>query len=449
MQEDWGTVEMGRGAEERILLRGARVRVLKGPDAGAEARVEALALTIGHGPLAGLRLSDRSVSREHVRIELGADGLRVSDGGSKNGTWIGGLRVDRCVLTQDAVLRIGETELEVVLDAERTELAVSGSTTFGKALGCSLPMRHLFGFLGRAAPQAVSVLLEGESGVGKEVLARAIHDASPRAAQPFVPVDCGAIPANLVESELFGHARGAFTGADRARVGLFEQADGGTIFLDEIGELPLDLQPKLLRVLEQREVRAVGANTARPVDVRVVAATNRSLTDEVKAGRFREDLFYRLAVARVRVPPLRERTEDIVPLATAFLRELVQDPNARLPPDVGAMLQAYAWPGNVRELKNVVGRFALLDARSKAELFEGGLRSGAGATARAHEDLSDRPYHEARKLVLDRLEAEYIPAVLARAGGVVSRAADLAGISRSSFYRMAERSGAQTEDEED
>jgi transcriptional regulator with PAS, ATPase and Fis domain len=365
-------------------------------------------------------------------LTLEAAGVRVRDVGSRNGTWIGGVRVREALLTTSTVLTIGATSLSISLDAGPIDLAVSQSTRFGEAIGVSPAIRHVFMLLERAARSDMTVLLEGESGVGKEILARAVHAASARARAPFVALDCGALSPSLIESELFGHERGAFTGAHSARQGLFEAAHGGTIFLDEIGELPIDLQPKLLRVLEEREVRPVGGRTAKPIDVRVVAATNRHLAEAVEAGNFRRDLFYRLAVVLVTVPPLRDRPEDIAPLARAFLRSVLGTPDAELTEDFAAMLSSYSWPGNVRELRNVIQRYALLEVRDAQALF-GGTRGEKG------EDLSLLPFHEARRIAMDRFERAYFPKVLARAGGVVSRAAQLAEVARPSFYRMLER----------
>jgi two-component system, NtrC family, response regulator GlrR len=305
---------------------------------------------------------------------------------------------------------------------------------FGDAIGASEAMRQLFATLARVAGEELSVLLEGESGVGKDVLARALHARSRRANGPFVVVDCGAIPPNLIESELFGHERGSFTGAESARRGVFEEATGGTLFLDEIGELPIDMQPKLLRALEQREVRPVGGRTPRPIDVRVVAATNRKLTALAQTGAFRSDLYYRLAVVCATVPPLRDRREDILPIARAMLRALRKDEQAEISADVETRLVAYRWPGNVRELRNVVERYAVFG--DSTSLFEA-VEETRGATS--DEDLASLTYHEAKKRVLDRFEEAYLPRVLERAGGVVTRAAELAGVARPSFYRMLER----------
>jgi transcriptional regulator with PAS, ATPase and Fis domain len=313
-------------------------------------------------------------------------------------------------------------------------LPLSASDRFGDAIGTSHVMRYLFAQLERAASSDLTVLVEGESGVGKDLIARALHAKSPRKDGPFVIADCSAIPVHLIESELFGHERGAFTGAERARRGVVEEANGGTLFLDEVGELPLDLQPKLLRMMEQREIRPVGSNTPRPVDVRVIAATNRRLAEAARTGEFRNDLYYRLAVVRVAVPPLRDRSEDILPIARAMLRTLKHDPKADLPEDFASMLVAYSWPGNVRELRNVIERHAVFGSDEKG-LFE----EAKAMTRSADEELANLTYHEARKLVLDRLDEEYLPRVLERAGGVVARAAELAGVARPSFYRMLER----------
>ncbi|HSO34910.1 MAG TPA: sigma 54-interacting transcriptional regulator [Labilithrix sp.] len=428
-----------RGELPRQVI-GAALEVTRGPNAGLKRRLDEPSLTIGSGPFCGLRLSDSTVSREHLRLELGPNGVLVRDGGSKNGTWLGTVRIDTVVLTGDATLKAGGTTIAIKVDAKPTEIVVSNEHEFGGAYAQSLAMRHLFVSLIRASESEISILLEGESGVGKEVLARAIHDNSPRRRHSFVAVDCGAIPPNLIESELFGHERGAFTGADRLRVGLFEQADGGTVFLDELGELPLELQPKLLRVLQEREVRRVGGSKAIAVDVRVLAATNRNLKDLCAENRFREDLFYRIATLRVRVPSLRERVDDIAPLATRFLRELTSDPGAELPADILAMMTAYPWPGNVRELRNVVMRFAVLDARRRADLFD--VTPRRVGPVPSDEDLASMPFQSARQLVLESFESSYFPAVLRRAGGVVTRAAEISGMARSSFYRMLERHGA-------
>jgi transcriptional regulator with PAS, ATPase and Fis domain len=423
-------------AQHGNLLRvhAVDLEVTRGPDAGRRARIDRPLFVIGTGEGADLRLTDSAVSREHLRASLSPNGVHLRDEGSTNGSWIGGLRIADVMLTSDTMVELGTTGIALRVEAGPLDLPLSSNARFGNAIGVSAAMRHLFAMLERASSSDVTVLLEGESGVGKEILARAVHEESPRKDGPFVAVDCGAIPATLIEAELFGHERGAFTGANEARKGVFEQAEGGTLFLDEIGELPLDLQPKLLRVLEQREVRPLGTAVSRPVNVRVIAATNRRLAEAVNKNEFRRDLFYRLAVARLTVPPLRDRSEDILPIGREFLRTALGNPAAELPSDLAAMLGAYRWPGNVRELRNVIDRYALLGLRDAGHLFDG---SSEGVPA--GDDLSHLPYHEARKRALERFERAYLPRVLDRAGGVVARAAELAQVARPSFYRMLER----------
>jgi transcriptional regulator with PAS, ATPase and Fis domain len=417
-----------------LRVRAVNVEILTGPDAGRRIRVDRPTFTIGSGASADLRLNDTAVSREHLRLVLETSGVRVRDEGSTNGTWIGGLRVGDVLVTGDTAVEVGTSSISLRLESGPLDLPLSTSARFGQAIGVSAAMRHLFAMLDRAAASDVTVLLEGESGVGKEILARAVHTQSSRKEGPFVAVDCGAIPATLIEAELFGHEKGAFTGAIDARKGVFEQSEGGTLFLDEIGELPLDLQPKLLRALEQREVRPLGSNQIRAVNVRVIAATNRRLAEAANKNEFRRDLFYRLAVARLTVPPLRDRPEDIVPIAREFMRSALGDPAAELPPDLAGMLTSYRWPGNVRELRNVIDRYAFLGVRDARSLFDSHVSDQPPV-----DDLSRLPYHEARKRAIERFERAYLPKVLERASGVVARAAELAEVARPSFYRMLER----------
>ncbi|AKU96894.1 Response regulator of zinc sigma-54-dependent two-component system [Labilithrix luteola] len=418
-----------------MRVHAVTVEVVAGPDVGTRIVVDRPAFVVGTGEGADLRLTDDTVSRQHVRLLLSQAGIRVRDEGSTNGTWIHGIRVTDVLLTSSVTITLGSTSLALHIDAATLDLPLAPSESFGDAVGGSAAMRHLFAVLERAAPSDVTVLIEGESGTGKELLAHGVHLHSDRAGGPFVAIDCGAIPANLLESELFGHERGAFTGADRARVGAFEQANGGTLFLDEIGELPIDLQPKLLRALEMRQIRPLGGHGVRSINVRIVAATNRNLADASKRQEFRVDLYYRLAVVRVTVPPLRDRSEDILPLATHLLRRLHGFEEATLPPDLAAMLSAYKWPGNVRELRNVMDRYAVLGA-NPAALFDGSVPTRPTPVA---EDLSHLPYHEARQVALDRFERSYVPAVLERAGNIVVRAAELAQVGRTSFHRMIQR----------
>jgi DNA-binding NtrC family response regulator len=300
-------------------------------------------------------------------------------------------------------------------------------------------MRRLFQVLDKVAQSSADVLIEGENGTGKEVIAAELVRLGGRRQKPLIIVDCGAISPTLIESELFGHVRGAFTGALRDRAGAFEEADGGTVFLDEIGELPLDMQPKLLRALAQREIRRVGASRSTKVDIRVIAATNRRLEREVNSGRFREDLYYRLSVVTLRVPPLRERKEDIPLLVSHFLDKLgVQDPLKVFPHEALEELKRYDWPGNVRELKNHVERVIVLGEDMP-------LAAPADAAPRASDpgpgvDI-ERPFKEAKEAIVERFERGYLAALLEWADGNVSRAARKAGLDRMYLHRLLQRHG--------
>ncbi len=426
---------------EALVLERARIQVLKGPDKGKELLIEGPRVRIGTGGECELQLSDAAVSRRHLELCATPEGLLLRDLGSTNGTLVAGVRLQRALLTGPATLVLGQTTLKVSPTKELLELRLSARTSFGGLLGRGPAMRQIFAVLEQVAPTDSTVLLEGESGTGKEVAADALHRASRRAEEPMVVVDCGSIPPTLIESELFGHERGAFTGAAEARAGALEQADRGTLFLDEIGELPLELQPRLLRFLESGKVKRLGASQPLQLDVRVVAATNRHLAHEVKRRAFREDLFYRLAVVRLELPPLRERLEDLPLLAHHFLERLARDPAAVLTDEILGVLRAHAWPGNVRELRNVVERLVLLPEQALSVLRQE-IRGGAGAGASGGiGDLIELPYHEARTLWQEKFERQYLAAQLERAGGVVTHAATKAELPRQSFHRMMRRHG--------
>jgi len=307
-------------------------------------------------------LGDDTVSRYHCRIVQEDNGYALIDQRSTNGTFINKVRIREAFLKPGSIVSVGQSQLRFNAREEEVEIFPSRADRCAGLIGGNARMREIYSIIEKIAPTATTVVIDGETGTGKEVVAQAIHSLSPRARNDLVVFDCGAVPPNLIESELFGHEKGSFTGAVMTRQGLFEQADGGTLFLDELGELPLDLQPKLLRALEQREVRRVGSAKAAKVDVRIIAATNRNLEDEVRAGRFRQDLFYRLSVVRLHLPSLRDRADDIPVLIQHFLDNgaFNRKPNAPavrgVARDAIVALQNYPWPGNVRELVNVVER---------------------------------------------------------------------------------------------
>ncbi len=396
-------------------------------------------LTIGKAPDNDLVLSDDTVSRHHCELVRSPDGLHVRDLGSTNGTRIDGTRVREATLPPGGVLKIGEVEVAFRPSTHRVEVLPSERHEFGKALGQSLAMRTIFGVLERIAPTEATVLLEGETGTGKDLLARAVWQASPRANKPFIVVDCGAVTYSLLESELFGHERGAFTGAVAARQGAFELADGGTVFLDEIGELPLDVQPKLLRVLETREFRRVGGNRTLPTNVRILAATKRDLRREVQAGKFREDLYFRLAVVPVTVPPLRERREDIPALVHHMLR--AAGGRQRVSPETLASLEAHDWPGNIRELRNVLDRAAYMaQAAGSDEISFVTLPSGERAPATLQFD-AERSYRDTRAKHDAEFERAYVRWLLGRHQGNVSAAAREAKMDRKHLHDLARKHG--------
>ena len=419
------------GATLKLRSRKIGVEVLVGPNEGLVRELDGPEVRIGSKKGGtDLVLGDPTVSRHHLTLTVDDIGLRVVDTGSRNATFLDGIRIRDAYARPGAVIDLGNTRLRIHLSEQVSEIPISSRTQFGALLGSSIPMRRLFGLLERVAPLDTTVLIEGETGTGKELVAEALHEESPRAELPFIVFDCSAVARNLVESELFGHVRGAFTGADRDRAGAFEQADGGTLFLDEIGELPLDLQPKLLRLLETREVQRVGENTTRKVDVRIVAATNRSLSAEVQAGRFREDLFYRLAVILIPLPPLRERVEDIPVLVDHFVRELTARGNSReVLPKLSERMQARSWPGNVRELRNAV---EMAMAVGTDDGVEEGVEEGVESAPFANFSLS-------LKDSLLNYERNFVAAALTKTQGNVSRAAALCRTSRQYVQRAIKR----------
>jgi len=427
---EWRDATKTLGERATFRSRKLHIEVADGPDRGRVVELPGPSIEVGSARTGDLVLSDPTVSRHHLTIAIERDGIRVIDAGSRNGTTVDGVRVRDAWARADSLLVLGGTTLRLRLLEGEIDLPLSTRSRFGGLLGTSVAMRRVFALLERVALTDTTVLVEAETGTGKELVAEALHEQGPRASGPFVVFDCSAVSANLIESELFGHVRGAFTGAIGDRAGAFEAADGGTLFLDEIGELPLDLQPKLLRALERLEIRRVGESTARRVDVRIIAATHRSLATEVDAGRFREDLYYRLAVVRVGLPPLRERLDDIPHLVEHFARETARrgQPPVYLPESVVRGFQAQAWPGNVRELRNAVMRAAALGVPDATP-------APAPATGPAAAIDLSIPLKIARDRVTEAFEVAYLTEALKQTGGNVSRAAELAGVNRKFIQR--------------
>jgi DNA-binding NtrC family response regulator len=414
--------------------------VIDGPDRGRACRLGAAPVVVGTAAESDLVLSDDRVSARHLSIAADAGRFVARDLGSTNGTWYEGSRLGEAVLAPGATVLVGKSALRIEPEAQPLDVVPSQARRFGELVGESLAMREVFAVLEKVAGTDVTVLIEGETGTGKELAARALHDTSARRKAAFVAVDCGALPETLLDSELFGHVRGAFTGAAGPRAGVFARADGGTIFLDEIGRIPAAVQARLLRVIEERVVRPLGSDAERAIDVRVIAASRDDLDGEVAAGRFRADLLYRLGVVRISLPPLRNRREDLPGLIGELLRRRGLPPGTA-GPGIERML-AHGWPGNVRELRNVIDRAIALapGARGFADLA---IRIEPSPVA-GDELLpvrADLPFAEAKQLVLHGFERRYLADVLARADGNVSAAAREADLDRKHFRTLARRHG--------
>jgi transcriptional regulator with GAF, ATPase, and Fis domain len=447
------TVFVDDKATKRRLKR-SKLVVTDGPDKGKELVIERERITVGRSVICDLPLADKAVSGTHFEIVNTERGVLLRDLDSTNGTFCGELRLREVWVKSGTSVRAGQTTMRFEPVQGMVEIDLSTEEKFHDLIGKSVRMREIFATLEKVAPSDLTVLVRGETGTGKELVARALHRASRRADGPLVVQDCGAIPKDLIESTLFGHERGSFTGATDRHRGSFEQADGGTIFLDEIGELDVTLQPKLLRVLENREIKRVGGDKQLPVNVRVVAATNRDLRQMVNEGTFREDLYYRLSVVQVELPSLRERPEDVQLLVRAFLDDFSarrfpgEDVNYTVTPDAMTRLSAYPWPGNVRELKNTVERAASLadgieltvrdllptSQKTPAEVMPG----GSSAERYVEEDV---PFKEAKQQVIDAFESSYLKALLDKHGGNVTRSAQAAGLTRYHLRELAKRYG--------
>ncbi len=383
-----------------------------------------------------LALADATVSRIHAEVKIEDQRAVVRDLGSTNGTFIDGVRIKEGYPRNGSLLRLGQVTIRFELLDKLHGVPVSEATRFGELVGLSQQMRVAFKLLEKAAKTDSTIIIEGETGTGKTRAAQGLHDQSARAKKPFLVVDCGAMPANLLEAELFGHEKGAFTGATARRLGVFEEANGGTVLLDEIGELPLELQPKLLRVLEDKEIRRLGQNQWTKVDVRILAATHRDLRGDVNTGRFRSDLYFRLAVLRVPLPALRQHAEDIAAVADGLLTRLKATPKTHprlFTPQFFKSLEHHAWPGNVRELRNHLER---------CMLFEEPVPFGDGATAAQPAlAIAGGSFPEARQKAIDAFERSYLTSLLEKHKGKVSVAAVEADVDRVYLYRLMRKHG--------
>ena len=415
--------------------RQCRLEVVEGPDLGLAATFDASELTVGTSPECDLVLKDPAVSRRHFALTQGRDCYKVQDAGSSNGTWLDGVRIAEAYVPDGGVLSAGRTRIRFSALLESIPALPSQREEFHGLRGRSAAMRQLFSVIEKLAPRPVSVLIAGETGTGKELIARALHRASARAAGPFVVFDCANTDRELVRSELFGHEPGAFTGATARRQGAFERASGGTIFLDELGELPSDLQPKLLRVLQEREVTRLGGSQPIRVDVRVIAASHRDLQGMVQRNEFREDLYFRVAQLALRVPALRQRREDIPLLAEAFLQ--VSAPGARFDRAALERLQEVEWRGNVRELRNRVEAAAALAEGSTVSLgdIEAAMTGNVSGTHPDSQAAMEAPaagvvLDSGRGRTLEDAEKTAVTAALEAAGGNISQAARALGTTR-------------------
>ncbi len=421
-----------------VSITTLNVHCVEGQDTGKSLTSDSEVVTIGSAQGNDLVLADPSVSRFHLELRREADGVRVIDHGSTNGTRVGAVRIERAVVAPGTTIALGRSAIRVQGGEERS-VHLHPDARLGDLIGSSTAMRRLMAEVAKAARANVPVLIVGESGTGKEVVARTLHQQSDRRDGPYVTVDCGALTPTLVASELFGHERGAFTGADRRHVGAFESANGGTVFIDEIGELPPALQTSLLGVLERRRFRRLGGTADIAVDVRVVSATNRDLRAEVNANTFRLDLYFRLAVVTLRMPPLREHLDDLTLLVEHFLREAgAEGPVERwIGPAALRSLQEHRWPGNVRELRNVIE--ATLAMGEPPSLVRAAAPPSSAGDAIG--PLLERPYKEARGTLLHEFESRYLTRLLERAKNNVSQAARDAGMDRTHLNDLLRRHG--------
>jgi len=426
-----------------VNLRRCKLIVIKGPQRGTEFVISSDVIRVGKADDNDLTVTDETVSRVHFEIVRDAKGYLLRDLGSTNGTFLDGAEIKEAYIRAGSVISAGASELKFTPFEERIEILPSEKEQLGPMVARSGVMREIFGLIERIAKTDATVMIEGETGTGKDMIARTLHEMSHRADGPFIVVDCGAVAGTLIESELFGHEKGSFTGAVSGRQGAFELANGGTIFLDELGELALDLQPKLLRVLEQRELRRVGGSKTLKVDLRVVAATRKDLRNEVDKGKFREDLYSRLNVVPIVSPPLRERREDIPLLVSHFFSKLAPPGKApQLSDTAAAALQAHDWPGNVRELRNVIERALALNADPEHLVAPLGAQPFQMSTTSTPATVDFDPqlsFREQKDLWTEQFERRYLEWLLGRAEGNISKAARDADMDRKYLHKLIKK----------
>ncbi len=423
--------------QKSMRIRKCRLEVTAGPDKGKSAVFASPRLTIGRYG-ADFELTDKKVSHLHAEVSLEARGYRLRDLGSTNGTFVWGLNIIDGFIGPGSTLVVGDSAVRFVPLADSIDAPLSADAKLCGLIGQSTPMRHLFHQIRQVAATDATVLISGETGTGKELVAEAIHETSARKNGPLVVLDCGSVPAHLFEDQLFGHRAGAFTDATRSTVGVFEAAHRGTLLLDEIGELPLEVQSKLLRAVESHSIKPIGSDLIVDCDVRVVAATNRDLAAEMNAGAFRSDLYFRLAVATVRVPPLRARREDIPLLANHFRDNIKASRGQDL--SIHELLpwaQKYSWPGNVRELRNAVEQALTL---GNAGALPGMSSAASDLETRFQIDLTV-PFRTAKKQLVENFERLYVNALLEANDWNLSAAARAAGLDRMSIYKLLSRLG--------
>jgi len=431
--------------QQCLRVRKTKLLVISGPLQGREFIVNRDVFTIGSGVHNDLKIDDSTVSKLHCEIMVDETGYQIKDLNSTNGTQVQGVRIDSAHLAPGSEIKIGKIRIVFCPLQDSSDIPLSRNEAFGNMLGCSIPMRRIFYLAETYSPSDATIMITGETGTGKEILAEEIHNHSLRKDKQFMVIDCAAISKELIESELFGHVKGSFTGANADRQGAFELADGGTVFLDEIGDLSPDLQPKLLRVLEKREIRRVGSNKVRKINVRIISATNRNLSTEVNENRFREDLFYRLSVVHLELPSLRHRRDDVPLLVKRFLTELHGADAADQIADFDrtmSILKRHEWPGNVRELRNLIELAFYSEKRPvdlSAFLSLGHLRAGFKASEPEMNFETDRPFKDAKSELIEDFERTYLKELLERNKQNISRSAREAGIERAYLQRLVRK----------